>query len=212
MLTRYPIGIAATSIALAIAGLRLAYLFRLVHSGKPAPDRLRRWGRQGRGRGDRGRRPAPAPQVDGARPGARVHVLGLHRPDPHDHRGLRRPVPEELRHPRHRPCRRRRLHRGLLRLCRAGVVVVFTRHPPARVPETKRSRLPLLRLAHDGRMDHARDDRARGHHAAAVPGGRRPTPATSPTAGGPSPPTASAGPCARSGSRPTRRSRPCSST
>ena len=46
MLTRYPIGIAATLIALTIAGLRLAYLFRLVHSGKPAPDRLRRWGRK----------------------------------------------------------------------------------------------------------------------------------------------------------------------
>ncbi len=46
MLTRYPIGIAATLIALSIAGLRLAYLFRLVHSGKPAPDRLRRWGRK----------------------------------------------------------------------------------------------------------------------------------------------------------------------
>ncbi len=46
MLTRYPIGMAATAIALGIAGARLLYLSRLVTSGKPAPDRLGHWGRR----------------------------------------------------------------------------------------------------------------------------------------------------------------------
>ena len=40
MLTRYPIGLAATAVALAIAGSRLSHIFRLVTSGKPATDRL----------------------------------------------------------------------------------------------------------------------------------------------------------------------------
>jgi Fe-S oxidoreductase len=40
VLTRYPIGLAATAIALAIAGRRLAFVFGLVSSGRPAPGRL----------------------------------------------------------------------------------------------------------------------------------------------------------------------------
>ncbi len=40
MLTRYPIGLCATAIALVVAGRRLSHLFRLVTSGRPAPDRL----------------------------------------------------------------------------------------------------------------------------------------------------------------------------
>ncbi len=43
MLTRYPIALAATAIAFAIAGWRLLFLSRLVRGGKPAPDRLNRW-------------------------------------------------------------------------------------------------------------------------------------------------------------------------
>jgi Fe-S oxidoreductase len=46
VLSRYPIGIAITAVALAIAGRRLYYLFRLITSGKPAPDRLRDWGKR----------------------------------------------------------------------------------------------------------------------------------------------------------------------
>jgi Fe-S oxidoreductase len=46
VLSRYPIGIAITAVALAIAGRRLYYLFRLVTSGKPAPDRLGDWGKR----------------------------------------------------------------------------------------------------------------------------------------------------------------------
>ena len=46
MLTRYPIALAATVIALAFAGRRLLFLFRLVTAGKPAPDRLTHWGRR----------------------------------------------------------------------------------------------------------------------------------------------------------------------
>ncbi|MGH9170287.1 MAG: (Fe-S)-binding protein [Acidimicrobiales bacterium] len=46
MLTRYPIALAATAIALAVAGRRLYILFRLVTAGTPAPDRLAHWGRR----------------------------------------------------------------------------------------------------------------------------------------------------------------------
>jgi Fe-S oxidoreductase len=46
LLTRYPIALAATVIALAIAGRRLLFLFHLVTAGKPAPDRLAHWGRR----------------------------------------------------------------------------------------------------------------------------------------------------------------------
>jgi Fe-S oxidoreductase len=38
--------LAATAIAFAIAGRRLLFLFRLVTSGKPAPDRLAHWGKR----------------------------------------------------------------------------------------------------------------------------------------------------------------------
>ncbi|MGA2805992.1 MAG: hypothetical protein ABSF89_16660, partial [Acidimicrobiales bacterium] len=40
MLTRYPIGLAATAVALAVAGRRLAFVFGLVSSGRPTPGRL----------------------------------------------------------------------------------------------------------------------------------------------------------------------------
>jgi Fe-S oxidoreductase len=46
LLTRYPIALAATVIALAVAGRRLLFLFHLVTAGKPAPDRLAHWGRR----------------------------------------------------------------------------------------------------------------------------------------------------------------------
>ena len=39
MLTRYPIGLAATAVALSVAGLRLSRIFGLVGSGQPAPGR-----------------------------------------------------------------------------------------------------------------------------------------------------------------------------
>jgi len=41
VLTWYPIGLAATAVALAVAGWRLSHIFRLVASGRPAPDRLK---------------------------------------------------------------------------------------------------------------------------------------------------------------------------
>jgi len=46
VLTRYPIAMAITAVALAIAGRRLSTLFRLIRSGRPAPDRLAHWGRR----------------------------------------------------------------------------------------------------------------------------------------------------------------------
>jgi Fe-S oxidoreductase len=46
VLTRYPIALAATAIAFAIAGRRLYFLSRLVRAGQPAPERLSRWGKR----------------------------------------------------------------------------------------------------------------------------------------------------------------------
>jgi Fe-S oxidoreductase len=46
VLTRYPIALAATVLALAVAGRRLLYLFRLITAGKPAPERLKHWGQK----------------------------------------------------------------------------------------------------------------------------------------------------------------------
>ncbi len=46
MLTRYPIALAVTAIAFVVAGRRLFFLFRLVRSGKPAPERFAHWGRR----------------------------------------------------------------------------------------------------------------------------------------------------------------------
>jgi Fe-S oxidoreductase len=43
MLTRYPIGMAALALALGIAGARLLWLFRLIRSGAPDPDRMKDW-------------------------------------------------------------------------------------------------------------------------------------------------------------------------
>jgi Fe-S oxidoreductase len=48
VLTRYPIGLAATAAALAVAGLRLSHLYRLVTSGAPAPGRLMHRARRAR--------------------------------------------------------------------------------------------------------------------------------------------------------------------
>jgi Fe-S oxidoreductase len=45
LLTRYPIALAATVIALAIASRRLLFLFHLITAGKPAPERLAKWGK-----------------------------------------------------------------------------------------------------------------------------------------------------------------------
>ncbi|MGH9299113.1 MAG: (Fe-S)-binding protein, partial [Acidimicrobiales bacterium] len=46
MLSRYPVAIAATAVALALAGHRLFFLQRLVRAGTPAPGRLSRWGKR----------------------------------------------------------------------------------------------------------------------------------------------------------------------
>ncbi|MHB1986534.1 MAG: (Fe-S)-binding protein [Acidimicrobiales bacterium] len=46
MLTRYPIALAATAIALVIAGRRLYFLTRLIRAGQAAPGRLTRWAKR----------------------------------------------------------------------------------------------------------------------------------------------------------------------
>ena len=155
--------------ALAVAGLRLSHLYRLVTSGSAGTRPVDAQGKARQGRAGRGPRPAQAAAMEVARPRPRVHVLGLLRADPHDHRGLRSAVQEELRYCGHRPCGLHRLCRRLLRLCGARRPVRVQRHPPPLLPETEGSRLPLLRLTHGRRMDHARDDRPRGLHAPCVP-------------------------------------------
>ena len=46
MLTRYPIGLAATAVALSVAIWRLCHLFKLIGSGKSAPGRNASWSRR----------------------------------------------------------------------------------------------------------------------------------------------------------------------
>jgi len=46
VLTRYPIGMAATVVALSVAFWRLFHLFKLIGSGKPAPSRKASWSRR----------------------------------------------------------------------------------------------------------------------------------------------------------------------
>jgi len=91
--------LAATAVALAIAGSRLSHIFRLVTSGKPATGRLAHRARRAK---------LELEEVVGQRrllrwalPGA-AHAFtfwGFWRAHPHDHRGLRRAVPAQLRGP-----------------------------------------------------------------------------------------------------------------
>ena len=89
------IGLLGTVVALAITGRRVRYLFRLITSGQPAPDRVagvtKRLGRAVSHPGDRGVRPEEAAQVVDPRRRALLRVLGV--PDP------RHGLPRGVRHP-----------------------------------------------------------------------------------------------------------------
>ena len=103
MVVRMTVGLVLTAVALAIAGRRLWWLKRLAFSGQPAPERVaavrEHPGRDVEDADDRGARAAQAAEVVGAGRGARGDVLGLHRPAADDHRGVRRAVRPDVRHP-----------------------------------------------------------------------------------------------------------------
>ena len=104
VVVRIVVGLVLTVVAFALAGRRLWWLDRVGRAGQPAPERI----------AARPLAPGPrdagveATEVIGQRkllkwtvPGAAhfVDVLGLHRPDADDHRGLRRPVQQDVRDP-----------------------------------------------------------------------------------------------------------------
>ena len=147
---RYPIGLAITVIALAIAGRRLYYLFRLVTPGKPAPDRLGNWGK---------RAEAELTEVGGQRKLLKWTVPGLaHAFTFWGFTVLLLTIIEAYGDlfeqtfaiPGIGHSRVRRLRRGLLRLRRAARARRLRRHPHHAVAGAPRAALPLLRLAHDG--------------------------------------------------------------
>ena len=81
---------ASRSCCFAIAGRRFYWLSRLIRSGQAGAAALAGLSQGRRGRGRRGRRPAQDPSLDRAGSRALLHDVGLHDPDDHDHRGLRR--------------------------------------------------------------------------------------------------------------------------
>ena len=97
MPVRIAIGLAVTVIAIAIAGRRFLWLFRLVRAGQPGAERFR---------GPVPRRAeAELTEVAGQRKllqktvagaGPLLHHVGFHHPAAHHHRGLRRPVHQDF--------------------------------------------------------------------------------------------------------------------
>ena len=86
----------ANVVALAITGRRVVFLFRLITSGQPAPDRIvgvtKRLGRAVAHPADRGLRPEEAAQVVDPRRRALLRVLGVPDPGHGLPRGLRHPA------------------------------------------------------------------------------------------------------------------------
>ena len=171
MPVRIAIGLAVTVLALAIAGRRFFFLFRLVKSGRPTPGRFRDapariWAELSEVAGQR-----KLLQEAGGRPGPLLHHVGLHHPAAHDHRGLRGPVLQDLRHPGDRPLAGHRVHRGLLRLGRARVAGRLHRHPAGQLTQARGAGVAVLRLPPGRRLDHPGHDH-RGHaHPPRLPGG-----------------------------------------
>ena len=104
---RLAVGLGITAVMFAIAGRRFFWLFRLISAGQPAvPNRFRDVPKRVK---------AELVEVGGQKKllqwtvpglGPRLHLLGLHHPAPHHHRGLRLPLPAQLPHPADRPHRR----------------------------------------------------------------------------------------------------------
>ncbi|CAA9349423.1 MAG: Fe-S oxidoreductase, partial [uncultured Frankineae bacterium] len=138
--------------------------------GRPAvAGSARRLAQAPAGAGDRGARPGPPAQVERPRDRPLPRVLGLHRPVPDDHRGVRPPVHRDLRHPAHRSQPRPRLPRGLLRRRRGTGPDRLRGHPQAQRTQAAEARLALLRLAHAGGLGRARAHRARHRDAVRHP-------------------------------------------
>ena len=157
-------------ITVAVAGRRIAWLVKLIRSGRPAEGRTDHDRGAAQGPGRRGLRPAQAAQVE--RPGHRalLHVLGLRHPRPDDRRGVRRAGHQPgLRVPDHRPRPLARLRRGLLRRRRPARDHLVRDQPAAQRTRAQAAQQPLLRLAHRPGLGHPRHDLAGRHHAAALP-------------------------------------------
>ena len=158
MPVRIVIGMAVTVIALAIAGRRFYWLFRLIRSGQPAPDRFTRQLRP--------QAEAELSEVAGQRKllqwtvpghGPLLHHVGLHHPAAHHHRGLRRPVRRRLPHPRHRAWA---VASGFIEDFFAVAVLValvtFTVIRDQELPDAQGADVALLRLPHRGGLAGAR--------------------------------------------------------
>ena len=96
--------------------------------------------------------------MDPSRARPRLYLLGLYGPAPYDHRGLRRPVRQEICHPRHRALGLCRLRGGFLRLCRARGPWRLLGHKAPRLTQAQRPCLALLRLSHDSCLGDTGDD------------------------------------------------------
>ena len=164
-------GLVVTVVALAVAGYRVQWLARLVLAGAPIPPERRPHvigAIKAQITDVFAQRKLFKVKVAGHRP--RLHVLGLHRPVPHDHRGVRRAVQARLRDPGHRPEPRARLHRGPVRGRRAARArSIFTVIRLQELPAAARPQVPLLRLAHRPGLHRARHDLPGHRDAAALP-------------------------------------------
>ena len=172
MLTRYPIGLAATAIALAVAGRRLFRLSVSSPRARPAPDRLAQKSGRGTARARGGGRTAPAAPLEGARPRACLHLLGLLRADPHDRRGLRRAVPADASPS---PASAMRPSSALPRTsppARFLSPCSSSASSACRASPKRKDRASRFYGSHTAtRLDNPRDDRPRGRHAPRVPRG-----------------------------------------
>ena len=114
----------------------------------PYPERAE--AREGGGHG--GARTAQAAQVDGARPGPRIRLLGIPRPGP-DHPGvLRGALRPGLPHPRRRNLAGPGRPGGSLRPARTRGHLDLRDPPRDQQPGHAGPGVPVLRLAHQGRM------------------------------------------------------------
>ena len=103
---------------------------------------------------------------------ARVRVLGFPDPALHHHRSPRRHLYQQgLRHPGDRARRSAGLRRGPVHGHRAGRAAGLHHHPGRGLAAAPGPLVPVLRLAHQGGVDHPVHDRAGDDHAARLPRG-----------------------------------------
>ena len=146
---RIVVGLVLTVAAFALAGRRLWWLAKVGRAGQPAPERIAAV------RAHPGRdAEVEATEVIGQRkllkwtvPGAAhaADLLGLHRLAADHHRGLRRPVLPDFRHPGDRPLGVHRVHRGPVRGRGAGRHHHVRGHPAAQQPGAGRPQVTVRR-------------------------------------------------------------------